>query len=193
MSDEQLFRIPFYHYGQNVFAQIRERVAKLSDDQLSDEETFINSMVSKHRLAELSIDWDSLVTLPNPREEESFSRDIFGDQQRTVTPVYTFEVKFSGSPVLFTISPSTSRMIHLEAEVEQDKLSFEIKGSDKSRLEQIKGGIQENVGNQKQEVANFNSELEGAVRHAVEQRKQELQKHSDGLNAFGVPVKETED
>lgn len=50
MSDEQLFRIPFYHYGQNVSAHIREHVAKLSGDQLSDEEAFINSMVSKHRL-----------------------------------------------------------------------------------------------------------------------------------------------
>lgn len=191
--DDQLFTVPFYHYSQSVYEQIRNEVQRLGTSQLGDMEAVIANLVAKYRLTELNIDWDSLAVLPNHREEESYHRDVFDDEVRTVTPVYTFEVKYSGSPVLFTIQPGTSRMIRLEGDVTDQTLSFEIQDSDKSRLEQIEESVKFNIDNQKNDVGGHNSGVESTARTAVEQRKQELEKHGQGLNAFGVPVKNVAD
>ena len=132
---------------------------------------------------------DSLRVLPHHREEESYSSDVFGDKQRIVTPVYTFEINYSGSQELFNLSPGQARRIHLKAYVDSDKMSFEVKDSDKSKLEQIKEGLKFNTDNQKAEVASFNEDLEKTIRTSIGQRKQELNEHDAGLEAFGVPIK----
>jgi len=191
MSDE-LFTIPFYSYSQGVFERLRTQIQGMSSGRFENTDELINGLATGCRLTELDIDWDSLRVLPSPREEESSYTDAFGDRLRTVTPVYTFEVKYSGSSALLSIGPSSSRLIRLEADILDDKFRFEIKGSDKSRLEQIKEGIKFNVESQRKEVGSFNGELETTIRVAVERRKQQLGEHDQGLNAFGVPVKESD-
>lgn len=191
MSD-QIFTIPFYHYSQSVFEGIREEIQHERSETLENADEFIKSIISSHQLIQLSIDWDSIKILPNHREEEFHHNDIFGEDVRTVVPIYKFEVKYTGSQILFTIQPGTSRVMHLEADVLDDKISFEVRDSDKGRLEQIKEGIKFNVENQKSEVNSFNNELEVTARTAVERRKQELEKHGQGLNSFGVPIKDTD-
>ena len=186
---EQLFRIPFHYYSQQAFGEVRERAQHLTATDLSDEQGAVATLVAQYRLDKIDVDLDKLVALPGHREEEAFRSDFFGDRQRTVTPIYTFELPYTGSSDLWRISPSSSRLIHLEADIRSSKLSFEIRGADKSRLDQIKDGIQINIGNQSSEIAGYNSQLEDAAKQAVSRRSQELQQHDDGLNAFGVPVK----
>lgn len=187
---ETLFSMPFFHFSQKVYNEIREYVQRLKPDQLSDSEAIIKSLVEEYNLKELVVDWDTLTVLPNPREEESYIRDAFGDRIRSVTPVYTFEVNFTGSPKLFAIQPGTSRVLRIEAKVAGGTLSFDVHGSDKARFEQIKEGIQFNVSNQKGEVGNHNNGVESTARAAIERRLQELKDHDKGLDMFGVPVKE---
>jgi len=189
----QLFEVPFFHYSQDVLSNLRSKIQRTGREELVDEDAFVEKMSSSHKLVEVSVDWDSMVALPDHREEESTYRDAFGDTRRVVTPIYTFEVNYSGSSKLLEICPSSSRVVQIEVEVSSDKFTFEIQGDDKGRLEQIKDGIKINVNNLNKELGNFNSQLEAAVRNAVDQRKQELAKHDEGLSAFGVPIKSSRD
>lgn len=189
----QLFTKSFFYYSQDISENIRAEVQRLNAAQLTDPDALVDSIATRYRLTELNIDWDTLAVLPEHREEESYVHDMFGDNVRSVTPVYTFEIKYTGSPVLFTIQPSSSRMMHLEGSVSDQKLSFEIRGSDNSRLNQIKEGIKFNVDNQKNEVGSHNSGVENTARIAVERRKQELNEQDQGRNDFGVPIKSDKD
>lgn len=190
--ENRLFSIPFYHFSQENLKKIREEVQRTNKEQLQDPIPFASSLLSRYTLIKLNIDWDSLKVLPNHREEEIHHRDVFGDEVRTVTPVYSFEVEYSGSPVLFSVQPSQSRVMRFEARVDDGKLLFEIHGSDSQRLNQIKEGVCFNLENQQREVEAYNTELKDVVNEAIDRRNQELKAQDKGLSAFGVPIKSDE-
>lgn len=183
---KQLFTVPFHHYSQVAVSKIRELVQRAKLDEI---ESLAEQLKSEYTLKELSLEWDSMTVLPKPREEVTFERDVFGDEVRIATPVYTFEVPYSGSSELFDICPSTSRMARISAITHGGKLTFEVHGADKARLEQIKDAVQINVANQSSEVSAHNREVERIVGVAIEQRKEEINKQEDGVNAFGVAIK----
>jgi hypothetical protein len=130
--------------------------------------------------------------LPDHREERVISEGMLGPEEQVI-PVYTFEVKFTGDRRLFGISPSTSRVWTFHADVTGDTISFQIRGADKAKLEQVKANLTHDIGQLNQEIAGFNNELEQVVTSGIEARKKVLAENNKGQDVFGVPIKTTKE
>lgn len=188
----QLFTRPFYDYRQSVLKHIRDEISRAGQATIDDVDGLTVRILQENKLTGLNVDWDSLVVYPEHREEKTYERDILGDTIEHVKPVYKFEVKYSGSRELLYICPSQSRTINHDFDVQDEKIIFEIKGDNQSRLDQIKAGIQANIDNQARELSDLEAGVKETITASIAQRQQELRKHADGLTSFGVPVKDSE-
>lgn len=190
----KLFKSTFYGFSQQVFNSVRTTINHASSAELEATDSFVGSLIASKKLKPLNVDWASLVMLPQPREERTMTRDSFFDEDvETVTPVYMFEVQYSGDRRLFDLQPSTSVTVYDEFEIEHAILKFEVRGKDKRKLESIKKGLQENLSHLNSQVDQFNEDLKEVADKAVEARKKVLDDHSEGVNAFDVPIKDTDE
>jgi hypothetical protein len=175
-------------YQQRVASELYDKVLRMNETELAEAES--GNLAKSSRLAALTLDWDSLVSLGQKERRSSVYDLMFGEDEELVEVVYSFELPYEGSEILFSLQPSESRQLTLEPSVNSHAIVFEIVGSDKTRLERIKDFLNQNVNALNNELGAFNQAIEVAVKQAVAIRKEQLKKNNEGLAAFGVPLKE---
>lgn len=187
MYQQKFFITPFHEFEEKSLQRLREQISHANELDIADTE-YLEKIISTFTLGEVEINWQSLCVNQKPREVIKNTQGYYGDERVNVA-IYTFEVNFTGDKKLFSLQPGNRRVWSFEAQLIDDKIIFEIEGSDKAVLDRIKENMAHDIPQLNSHVAPYNSRMVAAAQRTFEVRNKQLQAQTDGVNAFGVPIR----
>lgn len=197
----RLFSRIFYDFKTQKYNEIQHEIEHEDKNYLLnvDEQEYVNHLVDKYKLQEVSIDLDSMGVYKE-HEKEIPIDDFFGDATAKHME-YEIQFSFTGDPILLTLQPQSSRVMHQEFEIYPgNKARFILKDWNnnpaqlKTDLNQVKNNLDLNVKDLNSDINNsFNNGLEAHIEQVFNRRKNELQKYSQTLTDLGIPVIKKDD
>lgn len=188
MYQQNFFITPFHEFEESLLQRLREQIGRANELDIANAE-YLEKIISAFKLGEVEINWESLRVNQKPREVTRDVQGYYGEESVSVA-IYTFEVDFTGDEKLFSLQPGNRRVWRFEAQLMDDKIIFEIEGSDKAVLDRIKENMAHDIPQLNSHVAPYNSRVIETAQRAFEVRSRQLQAQTDGVNAFGVPIKD---
>ena len=168
------------------------------------EEDFIRYLVSKYSLTSPKIYEDKIYSCPTKEVDIDVSQDptrIISDKSH---PFYvkgiqiTIALPFEGDEEVFQYRPSTFSLNPPQGEIvgQEIHLIYEMVEHDAEKLNQMYqtelDKIKKYLEWAKDDVNNFNKDLESIVRRIVSQRKKKLLDDLNLVSALGIPIKHRE-
>ena len=160
-----------------------------------DEEEFKNYVISEYSVEKLAVYKESERIDKPIVKKEKFTDRFYRDRQYEKEVYYfTVHYKFSGSPVLFKIRPSSWTMTTYEIRINESSqevtLSFKIYEQDAEKFKKEKAGIYHsaftNLGNVNVFANNWNSKIIGLVNRIFKQTKDKFLKENDFFSAINI-------
>jgi len=180
-------------FEENIKKFIEE---KSKEDILGvDEDEFKNYVISEYSLEPLTV-YQQSERIDKPTVKKETFTDRFYEDHQYEKEVYYFTVhyKFSGSPVLFKIRPSSWAMTTYEISINESNqevtLSFKIHELDAEKFKKEKAEIYHsaftNLKNVNVFAANWNSKVIGLVNGIFQQTKNKFLKENDFFSAINI-------
>jgi hypothetical protein len=182
--------------------QVSEQVAKLSTDQIAqnDTEPLVTEILKQLYIEPLFLREDDISVDSEEAKvdvSQDFNRDIFDRSQ----PVYldgirvTYYVPLSGDPVLLHCCPNTFTYNHPRAVTGQGELQFPYDRADQN-VESTKLSFQEDLNRLRQwlpwvnqQVEEFSNSLRSQIEREISARRQRLSEGQQKIDALGFKIK----
>lgn len=186
-------------YMQRLKDQIRDEIASQGKEYILgvDEDEFKNYLINKYSLEPLAIDIDSeVIDEPKISMEWVENRLLYREPYQTEVFNFTIRYNYSGSGVLFRVTPSTWIMTSAEINVNRtnNSVSFEFKlyKKDPEEFKKTKSEMYQrafaNLSNTNQVAANWMVSLPMLVDSLFQQQKCKFIQENDFFTAINVKV-----
>ncbi|HSX33577.1 MAG TPA: hypothetical protein VLF91_04545 [Candidatus Saccharimonadales bacterium] len=189
-----------YQYQQQVYDQVRREINAEDKSYLlgvSDKE-YIEHMVRKYSLGEVSINPDSL-QISDTKEIVTEVHDRVWGPTEAKHVQYVCEIAYSGEKSTFELKASSGLMWNIEVNFMPDNvMTFKIddymdnNAQVKSDIKHTKSNLIQKVNELNGDIRGYNNQLRNTVATALANRKVEIQKHNAALLDLGIPVKKKE-
>lgn len=195
---KSFYEIDSYDFTRQQSDKIESEIEKKGKDYILrvDEEEFIKFLIDKYALIPISLEFES-ETITEPIVSTEFVEDrVFREKYKT--EVYTFTVihKFSGTPILFRVKPSTWHMTFTDISVNEYystvSYSFKLYKKNPEEFSRTKNDYHSrafsNIRNINELVTNWNNGLEGLIKSFFLQLKNKFLQENSFFTAINVKV-----
>lgn len=195
---KSFYEIESYDFTSQLSYKIESEIVNKGKDYILrvDEEDFIKFLIDKYALVPITLDFDS-ETIAEPTISTEIVEDrVFGEKYKTDVYSFTVIYKFSGTPILFRVKPSSWQMTTTDITVNERNstvsYSFKLYKKDPEEFRRIKNEYHSrafsNIHNINELVTNWNNGLEGLVKSYFFQQKNKLLDENSFFTAINVKV-----
>jgi len=203
MSDYLFHKFQLVDHFRNISLIINEEVERMPEAQFQNttDEEIKEYVTSKHQIVPLEIYEDDIKAEKHEVKirYKDYEREILVDGLR-----FEITIPYTGDNILWEMKPSTWRLTFPEGSIEYEEnrglLKIHIESPIDSASERFNLLLDKNLDNikfhlnaQKKDIEKFNTQLPTKIQEAIQKRKAKLEKQSNIINTFKIPLKKRTD